>query len=318
MFALCVCEADLPCSRSLLMFEKEFVSWIESRNRARASVLVDVGDDACVIAPNELASVVTTDSLCDRIHFDTREHSLERIGRKSLAVSISDILAMGARPAQAVLTFFLPRSFSLSDAQQVYLGAEEVAAANGVAITGGDTNRYDGPLIVGSTLIGYVSPERIWKIDGAKIGDSILVTGSLGGSILGRHLDFQPRTEWVQKIADKYTINAATDITDSFSLDLSYLLQQSRVGGMIDRQAVPISDAAAELSRSTERSAFERGMTDGEDFELLLVTSADIADEILTSESDVVTRVGTVVEETGLWLVDNGEKTRFEPKGYVH
>lgn len=300
------------------MFEKEFVSWIESRNRARASVLVDVGDDACVIAPNELASVVTTDSLCDRIHFDTREHSLERIGRKSLAVSISDILAMGARPAQAVLTFFLPRSFSLSDAQQVYLGAEEVAAANGVAITGGDTNRYDGPLIVGSTLIGYVSPERIWKIDGAKIGDSILVTGSLGGSILGRHLDFQPRTEWVQKIADKYTINAATDITDSFSLDLSYLLQQSRVGGMIDRQAVPISDAAAELSRSTERSAFERGMTDGEDFELLLVTSADIADEILTSESDVVTRVGTVVEETGLWLVDNGEKTRFEPKGYVH
>ena len=300
------------------MFEKEFVSWIESRNRARASVLVDVGDDACVIAPNELASVVTTDSLCDRIHFDTREHSLERIGRKSLAVSISDILAMGARPAQAVLTFFLPRSFSLSDAQQVYLGAEEVAAANGVAITGGDTNRYDGPLIVGSTLIGYVSPERIWKIDGAKIGDSILVTGSLGGSILGRHLDFQPRTEWVQKIADKYTINAATDITESFSLDLSYLLQQSRVGGMIDRQAVPISDAAAELSRSTERSAFERGMTDGEDFELLLVTSADIADEILTSESDVVTRVGTVVEETGLWLVDNGEKTRFEPKGYVH
>lgn len=299
------------------MFEKEFVSWIESRNRARASVLVDVGDDACVIAPNELASVVTTDSLCDRIHFDTREHSLERIGRKSLAVSISDILAMGARPAQAVLTFFLPRSFSLSDAQQVYLGAEEVAAANGVAITGGDTNRYDGPLIVGSTLIGYVSPNRIWKIDGAKIGDSILVTGSLGGSILGRHLDFQPRTEWVQKIADKYTINAATDITDSFSLDLSYLLQQSRVGGMIDRQAVPISDAAAELSRSTERSAFERGMTDGEDFELLLVTSADIADEILTSESDVVTRVGTVVEETGLWLVDNGEKTRFEPKGYV-
>ena len=300
------------------MFEKEFVSWIESRNRARASVLVDVGDDACVIAPHEFASVVTTDSLCDRVHFDTREHSLERIGRKSLAVSISDILAMGARPAQAVLTFFLPRSFTLSDAQQVYLGAEEVAAANGVAITGGDTNRYDGPLIVGSTLIGYVSPERIWKIDGAKIGDSILVTGSLGGSILGRHLDFQPRTEWVQKIADKYTINAATDITDSFSLDLSYLLQQSRVGGMIDRQAVPISDAAAELSRSTERSAFERGMTDGEDFELLLVTSADIADEILTSESDVVIRVGTVVEETGLWLVDNGEKTRFEPKGYVH
>ena len=300
------------------MFEKEFVSWIESRNRARASVLVDVGDDACVIAPNELASVVTTDSLCDRIHFDTREHSLERIGRKSLAVSISDILAMGARPAQAVLTFFLPRSFTLSDAQQVYLGAEEVAAANGVAITGGDTNRYDGPLIVGSTLIGYVSPNRIWKIDGAKIGDAILVTGSLGGSILGRHLDFQPRTEWVQKIASKYAINAATDITDSFSLDLSYLLQQSRVGGRIERQSVPISDAAVELSQSTKRSAFDHGLTDGEDFELLLVTAADIADEIVASESDVVTRVGTVVEETGLWLVDNGEKTRIEPKGYVH
>ena len=300
------------------MFEKEFVSWIESRNQARASVLVDVGDDACVLASNELATVVTTDTLCDRVHFDSREHSLERIGRKSLAVSISDILAMGARPAQAVLTFFLPRSFTLSDAQQVYIGAEEVAAASGVAITGGDTNCYDGPLIVGSALIGYVAPDRIWKIDGAKVGDSILVTGSLGGSILGRHLDFQPRTEWVQKIARKYTINGATDITDSFSLDLSYLLQQSRVGGMLDRQAVPISDAAIELSRSSQRDAFEHGMTDGEDFELLLVAAADVADEILATESDVVTRVGTIVEEVGLWLVDNGEKTQVEPKGYVH
>ena len=300
------------------MFEKEFVSWIESRNQARASVLVDVGDDACVLASNELATVVTTDTLCDRVHFDSREHSLERIGRKSLAVSISDILAMGARPAQAVLTFFLPRSFTLSDAQQVYIGAEEVAAASGVTITGGDTNCYDGPLIVGSALIGYVAPDRIWKIDGAKVGDSILVTGSLGGSILGRHLDFQPRTEWVQEIARLYTINGATDITDSFSLDLSYLLQQSRVGGMLDRQAVPISDAAIELSRSSHRAAFEHGMTDGEDFELLLVAAADVADEILATESDVVTRVGTIVEEVGLWLVDNGEKTQVEPKGYVH
>lgn len=305
------------------MFEKEFVSWIESRkheqdNPLSSQVLVDVGDDACVLGPCEFASVVTTDTLCDQVHFDTKEHSLQRIGRKSLAVSISDILAMGARPAHALLTFFLPNSFTLSDAQQIYLGAEEVAISNGVEITGGDTNRYDGPLIVGSTLIGYVEPDRVWKIDGAQVGDSILVTGSLGGSILGRHLDFQLRTEWVQKIASKHTINASTDITDSFSLDLSYLLQQSRVGGVIDLQAVPISDAAKEISRSTNRPAFQHAMTDGEDFELLIVTSSDVADEILATESDVVTRVGTVVEETGLWLSDDGENTRIEAKGYVH
>ena len=87
---------------------------------------------------------------------------------------------------------------------------------------------------------------------------------------------------------------------------------------MLDRQAVPISDAAIELSRSSHRAAFEHGMTDGEDFELLLVAAADVADEILATESDVVTRVGTIVEEVGLWLVDNGEKTQVEPKGYVH
>ena len=306
------------------MFEKEFVSWIESRRREQTSspasqVLVDVGDDACVLGPSELASVVTTDTLCDGVHFDTNQHSLQRIGRKSLAVSISDVLAMGARPAHGVLTFFLPNSFTLNDAQQIYLGAEEAAISSGVEITGGDTNRYDGPLIVGSTLIGYVAPDRVWRIDGAQVGDAILVTGSLGGSILGHHLDFQLRTDWVQKIASKYTINAATDITDSFSLDLSYLLQQSRAGGVIERQAVPVSDSAAELSRSTDdRSAFEHAMTDGEDFELILVTASDVADQILATESDVLTRVGTVVEETGLWLADDGEKTRIEAKGYVH
>lgn len=310
------------------MFEKEFVSWVQSRKKdadrtrprthAAETILLDIGDDACVLAPNGLATVVTTDTLCDQVHFDTQEHALQRIGHKSVSVSISDLLAMGARPAHGVLTFFLPNTFSLEDAQQLYIGAEQVANEHGIEITGGDTNRYEGPLIVGSTLIGYIQPDRIWPVNGAQVGDSILVTGELGGSILGHHLDFQPRTEWVQRIAQDFEIHAATDISDSLSLDLSYLLQQSSVGGEIVQSEIPVSAAAEELSRSSESSALDHAMTDGEDFELIIVAAPENATQILASAPNDVSLIGKVVQQQGLWMVDNGEKKEIQPKGYIH
>ena len=303
------------------MFEKEFVDWIAGRlaTPLNHSTQLGVGDDAAVLGIGDLATVVTTDTLCDQVHFDTKVHSLKRIGRKSVAVSISDVHAMGGRATQAVLTFFLPVGLSLSHAKEIFLGAVEMATSQGVDIVGGDTNRYDGPLIVGSTVIGQVDPQRVWKIDGAKIDDWILVTGTLGGSILGRHMDFEPRSKWVKSVASQFNVNAATDISDSLSLDLSYLVSKSDVGAEIWSESIPVSAAAMELANQTGQTRLHHALTDGEDFELILCVEPAVGDGLLAKWPKVLTRIGTVVAEAGIGLVDqDGNKSEYQPAGYVH
>ena len=300
------------------MFEKQFVDWIAHRTPPSKETLIAVGDDACLIAGTNDGTVVTTDTLCDQVHFDTETHSLSRIGRKCLAVSISDVLAMGAKPAQALLTFFFPKSWSLDQAQEIYLGVEALANAHGISIVGGDTNRYEGPLIVGSTVLGHVTPSKCWRIDGAKTGDVILVTGDFGGSILGKHLDFAPRTTWVQIVAQDYSVHAATDITDSLSLDLDYLLRQSQRGAEIYAEKIPISSAAQTLSKQTSKSPLEHALTDGEDFELSLCVSNETANQLVEKFSEVVTPIGVVTQSMGMVLFDGEDKTVLKPDGFVH
>lgn len=300
------------------MFEKQFIEWISNRSATSKETLIAVGDDACLLAVSDIETVVTTDTLCDQVHFDINQHSLHRIGRKCLAVSVSDVLAMGAQPTQALLTFFFPKSLSLEDAQEIYCGAESLALTHDVQIVGGDTNRYEGPLIVGSTLFGKVSKSRCWRIDGAQIGDSILVTGELGGSIQGKHLDFVPRTDWVQDVSKNFSIHAATDISDSLSLDLDYLLKQSQKGGEIIADRIPVSAAAHRLSKQTSKSPLEHALGDGEDFELLFCVSKETAEAITHTYPNELTEIGYVTDQPGLVLVDGTQRRALKPSGYIH
>jgi thiamine-monophosphate kinase len=299
-------------------FEKQFVDWISGRAHVSDTTLIGVGDDACLLASSKLATVVTTDTLCDQVHFDLSQHSLERIGHKSLAVSISDVLAMGAKPIHAVLTFFLPKTLTLEEAKELFLGAERLAKSQGIEIAGGDTNRYDGPLIVGSTVLGQVRPERAWKIGSAQANDTILVTGEFGGSILGKHLDFVPRTDWVQIISKEFDIHSATDVTDSLSLDLGYLLEQSQLGAELVSESIPIAEAAHQRAAETGGCPLDHALTDGEDFELILCVSQQTATQMLQKHAGELTEIGRVVDQPGLILVTDGQKKRYEPGGYVH
>lgn len=303
--------------------EYDFHQWLTSRSDfvARwAEIEVGIGDDAAVIAGSNESIVVSTDSIAEGTHFELGSASLSQIGRKALAVSLSDLAAMAARPVGVLLAFNLPREFTLGNAQELYRGVYDLASQFGIAIVGGDTNRWQGPLILTTTVFGR-RPARMpgWRKNGAQVGDAIVVSGYFGGSLESHHLDFVPRVDLALYVAEHYQVNCATDVSDSLSLDLSAICQQSGVGACIDLTLVPLSQAVKNLDPVT---ALEKAISDGEDFELILTMPQAEANRLLLDVSiDVpLTRIGVVTDaHQGLMAVPlDGTPLPIVPKGYIH
>jgi thiamine-monophosphate kinase len=156
---------------------------------------------------------------------------------------------------------------------------------------------------------------------GARPGDAILVTGQLGGSLLGHHLTFQPRIEESLQLHERYLLHAAMDISDGLSLDLQRLVTESGVGAELDLTTIPIAQAAHMMSQTSGRSPLQHALSDGEDFELLLVAPADEAARIIGSESLTipVTQIGTIIAGEGIWFRDaQGDRRPLAAEGYLH
>src|SRR5262249_50060746 len=152
------------------------------------------------------------------------------IGHKALAVSLSDIAAMAGKPLAAVIALALPRTHGRKLAEGIQAGIHALAAHYQVALIGGDTNSWDGPLVISSTVLGIPSGYGTVRRNGAEVGDWILVTGDLGGSILGKHLKFQPRVREAIALHQSADLHAMIDISDGLAADLHHLLQESGVG----------------------------------------------------------------------------------------
>ncbi len=178
-----------------------------------------------------------------------------------------------------------------------------------LAIAGGDTNSWDGPLAISITLLGAVTPRGPLQRDGAKPGDRILVTGSFGGSILGRHLDFEPRVAEALELHARYDLHAGIDVSDGLSLDLAHVLEESRCGAVIDVDAVPIADDARRLAErlADGSTPLDHALSDGEDFELVLAVPAEEAKRMLqeqplavpiTDIGEFVGRAGSVADQS--------------------
>lgn len=303
--------------------EHDFHNWLRDHQflaETHESVLIGIGDDCAMLRESNTHTVVTTDTIAEGTHFDISLHSLEMIGRKALGVNLSDIAAMGASPTHAVLTLLLPRQFSLSDTKQLVSGMFELASRYDVAIIGGDTNRWDGKLVIGATLIGQRSPKISgWQINGAKPSDRVIVSGSFGGSIRGRHLSFEPRIKLSNYLAERYAINAATDASDSLSLDLQLLAQASEVGVDLLADKIPISDT---LKSADPQTQLDGALYDGEDFELILTMAPEVFEQIKADPKVPcqLTDIGKVTpKQQGLRILDsNGVFNTLNPRGYVH
>jgi thiamine-monophosphate kinase len=325
----------------LKTLEREFHHWLKSEFPTDESVIVGIGDDAAVVSLDDTEVVLATDSIAEGTHFqipnrdDTerlqlKEH-LRLVGRKALAVNLSDLAAMAARPEYGLVTFFLPRDFTLENAKDLMDGIKKCAHEFELKIVGGDTNTWDGPLVVGASVVGSrKKSHQGWSIGGAIDKDVILVSGSFGGSISGRHLRFTPRIELASYLSQNYKINAATDASDSLSLDLNAMIRSSGLGADIDLENIPISPEAANQSaprqapntRHPKISArLNAALTDGEDFELILAAPHSEYERMLIDKhlQDQLTMIGvfTNAHQTIQASLD-GETFELNPQGYDH
>jgi thiamine-monophosphate kinase len=302
------------------MGEFDYISWLRARTPADPRVRVGPGDDAAVLVPPAGGLLVTTDLLTDGTDFHLSEVGPRRVGRKAMAVNLSDIAAMGGIPTAAVVSVALPRGFPRAAADELYLGLRGAADQFAVAIVGGDTNSWDGGLVISVTLLGEATARGPVLRSGARPGDWVFVTGPLGGSILGHHLDFTPRVREALKLHETADLRAMIDISDGLAADLNHILEESKCGAVLVAEAIPASPAAVELSRGSGKTALQHALGDGEDFELVFTVSPADGERLLRDQpvpGVTLAKIGGCVE-SGLWLDEGGTRRPLEPTGWVH
>ena len=203
--------------------------------------------------------------------------------------------------------------------RELYVGLREAADAFGVAVVGGDTNSWDGGLVVSVTLLGEATARGPVRRGGARPGDWVFVTGPLGGSLLGRHLDFTPRVREALRLHERFDLHAMIDVSDGLAADLNHILEESGCGAVLDAESIPVAPAAFERSRTTGLTPLEHALGDGEDFELVFTVSPPDGVRLRGTALPGFepTKIGECVDD-GLWLETNGERRPLEPTGWVH
>ena len=286
--------------------EREFVDWLTRRIAPAPGVTLGIGDDAAIVQVADGQCVVSSDMLMDGVHFQLNECGAQLAGRKSLAVNLSDMAAMGAIPKAAVVAMALPRSGAADVARQLMDGILMLAEQYQCAIAGGDTNVWDGPLVVSITILGQCHPRGVLRRDGALVGDRVLVTGALGRSITGHHLHFQPRIDEARTLLDHHHVHACADVSDGLALDAHRMATASGCGICLETEKIPLSDATRQQSASPEES-LAWALGDGEDFELLShdFGSRGYGDRSGSAERTLSPRSGPASSSHGLWQTDN-------------
>jgi thiamine-monophosphate kinase len=303
--------------------EFELIDWIRARSRASGRTILGIGDDCAVLRFTPGAeTLVTTDMLMDGRHFRLDQHGPEAVGFKALAVNLSDIAAMAGLPVAAVVSVALPREGTVAVAQGLHAGMVPLAERFGVDLVGGDTNAWDGPLVISVTLLGEATPRGPVRRAGAQPGDVILVTGPLGGSLRGRHLRPEPRIAEAMALHATAPIHAMIDISDGLASDLGHILEESgRLGAILDPAAIPIHPDAQSSSIDDGRSPLDHALNDGEDFELCLVVPPDAAASLTRAIPPPARlhRIGVVSGRPGLWLGSaDGSYSPLAPRGFDH
>ncbi len=312
--------------------EFALIDWIRRQPAPRPTgswTRLGIGDDCAILGfgpaaasgpPREL--LVTTDMLMDGRHFHLDRDGPEAVGYKAMGVNLSDIAAMAGVARAAVVAVALPRRRATEVARGLHTGLRALADRHGVELVGGDTNAWDGPLVIAVTVLGEATARGAVKRSGARPGDAVLVTGPLGGSLhSGRHLRPEPRIDEALLLHRAATIHAMIDLSDGLSSDLSHILEESGgLGAVLEPGAIPVHDDARQLAPGDPLAALGHSLDDGEDFELCLTVSPEDAERLCAPGAlPRVYRIGEITRAPGLFLRDaDGGLRPLEPRGFDH
>jgi len=325
--------------------------------RRTPGVMIGIGDDAAALRVSANALLLaTTDMLIEGVHFDLSVMDFHSLGWKSAAVNLSDIAAMGGLPRFCLTSLGIPPRIPVEHITEFYRGFNALLRAHKAGLAGGDTCSSRDHLIISVTVLGEVTKKRMLSRAGARAGDRIFVTGSLGDSAAGlellqlrnaprtrqapcgmrnikseirnpksaiarlveRHLRPVPRVEWGRNISLSGCASAMIDISDGLSSDLSHICEQSNVGALIYSNKIPVSPILLRAMDNLRKHPLRYALSGGEDYELLFtVPPAHV--KRLQLLNIVATEIGEITRTRGLYIVDDkGREKTLKPTGYNH
>lgn len=308
------------------MNEFELIGRLTASLNRNESLLTGAGDDCAVLdlgIPDRVV-LFKTDAVVEGVHF-TRETTPEKVGHKALARCLSDIAAMAGTPTAALITIALPHDFDPAYVEEIYDGINALARKYDVAIAGGETTTNPEGALISVALLGTALKGKYILRSGAKAGDALFVTGELGGSIAGKHGDFEPRLVEARWLVENFSVHAMIDLSDGLAGDLRHILKTSKVGSELLASAIPISRSAklAAKAETATKSPLLAALTDGEDFELLFTVSSHDAVPLLDAWKRQFPKlklscIGKITKGEGLTIRDKRSARPLEEHGYTH
>ena len=322
--------------------ESEIISFIRKRAHKSDRVSVGIGDDAAVIKSVGASDLIACSDLSlEGVHFRIEWSDAWLIGRKSLAVTLSDVAAMGAEARFALISIALPSALSSEFIDQLFRGFFNIADSYGVSIIGGDTSGSVHGLFIDTVVIGEARSGRAVTRARGRAGDLIYVTGKLGASALGlslleqgcrlnesddhaqrdammKHLNPEPRLGAGKAIGEAGIATAMIDISDGLSTDLWHILDESHCGAIIRAGDIPVAESVKLLSPDR---ALQYALHGGEEYELLFTSPSDFrakVEELSKALRLPITAIGEITEGGGLLLEHDKACDPVEPSGYEH
>jgi thiamine-monophosphate kinase len=317
---------------------------IRSRKAAHdEDVVVGIGDDCAVIRRGPLLEVLTTDCLVEGSHYERDWLTMADVGWKALAVNVSDVAAMGGTPRHALVTLFLPAGFTTKENDDLYDGIEACGESTGVSIVGGDIVKTKGPFAVSVTLSGICERDQVVLRSGAREGDIIVVTGSLGEARVGLEYLRLGKTgasgeageacvarfrRPIARLVEAHAIvrnlqpTSMVDLSDGLVSDLRHVLEASGVGAVIDAEAIPVGQCVIDFFEGVREEALSRAVAGGEDYELLFTIDPGAEGRLAGVSNDLgveLTPIGRITRKgSGVKMADRGGEKDIEKGGFDH
>jgi thiamine-monophosphate kinase len=331
--------------------EFDFIDALRQRTAAAGhSLVAGIGDDAAVLrsTPGK-ETVLTADLLVEDIDFRRTTTPPYLLGHKALAVSLSDIAAMGARPLWSMVSIGVPEDVWGTDfVERLYDGLLDLASRYGVQLIGGDTSRTNERIVIDSIVSGECAAKMAVMRSGAQVGDQVFVTGSLGAAAAGlrliergahlaeqnladddsqkldhillRQLRPEPRVGWGIVIGEERLATSMIDLSDGLSSDLNRLCAASNVGALIDSALLPVDDRVTELCGRRALDPLQLALHGGEDFELLFTVNPDNVARLPRRVDGVeIKRIGEITDSRdGVRISEGARVWELKPGGWVH